>query len=144
MIGIVVTGHGAFASGMVGSFRMIAGNQEHVCELAFEEGENLQAFDDKIRQTVQGAIDKYGQVIVLTDLKGGTPFNHVMLEYSEHPAVKVLAGTNLSMLLEGAMSALGSDDLEGIVQKMVTIGRESVQDCALSSESDDTENGEGI
>ena len=48
MIGLVVTGHGLFAEGMHSSAKMIAGENELVKYVCFEEGMNTEQLSDKL------------------------------------------------------------------------------------------------
>ena len=95
---VLVTGHGGFALGMAAASRMIVGDQELIDWLPFEEGTNLSDYQAQITASVE----TYGEegLLILTDFKGGTPFNVSMLLSQGHPQVAVLAGTNLAMILE--------------------------------------------
>ena len=48
MIGIVVTGHGLFAEGMHSSAKMIAGENENIKYVCFEDGMGLEELADKL------------------------------------------------------------------------------------------------
>ena len=74
---VLVTGHGGFASGMAAASRMIVGDQELIDWLPFEEGTNLSDYQAQIAARVE----RHGEegLLILTDFKGGTPFNVSML-----------------------------------------------------------------
>ena len=48
MIGIVVTGHGLFAEGMHSSAKMIAGENENIKYVCFEDGMGLEELGEKL------------------------------------------------------------------------------------------------
>ena len=73
MIGLVVTGHGHFADGIHTSAQMIAGENEYVRYINFEEGMT----PEQLAQKFNAAFDEFRTcdgVVVLSDLPGGSPF----------------------------------------------------------------------
>ena len=73
MIGLVVTGHGHFADGIHTSAQMIAGENEYVRYINFEEGMSPEQLAEKFN----AAFDEFRTcdgVVVLSDLPGGSPF----------------------------------------------------------------------
>ena len=51
MIGIIITGHGRFASGMKSALEVIAGECENVKTVDFEQGCSVQHFEEKMRES---------------------------------------------------------------------------------------------
>ena len=98
MIGIVVTGHGDFADGIYKSFEMIAGHADNVSIVRFEDGMDLNEFHHQLNEVFTKYSNQYKGVLVLTDLLGGTPFNTSMVISQEFEKVRVLTGTNLSIV----------------------------------------------
>ena len=73
MIGLVVTGHGHFADGIHTSAQMIAGENEYVRYINFEEGMS----PEQLAVKFNAAFDEFRTcdgVVVLSDLPGGSPF----------------------------------------------------------------------
>ena len=103
MIGLVVTGHGQFAEGMHSSARMIAGENEHVKYVCFEEGMGLEELAEKLTAAYASLSDCDG-IVVLSDLPGGSPFKTAVECAVACPdkKIEVLAGTNLPMLITAA------------------------------------------
>ena len=69
MIGLVVTGHGHFADGIHTSAQMIAGENEYVRYINFEEGMTPEQLAEKFN----AAFDEFRTcdgVVVLSDLPG--------------------------------------------------------------------------
>ena len=99
MIGLIVTGHGKFASGFEGSLNLLAGAQEGVVFVDFD-GESGEALKEKLAE-VMDSMKEYAGVLVLADLPGGTPYNksvELKLERADQ-TIEVMAGTNLPLLL---------------------------------------------
>ena len=121
---VLVTGHGGFASGMAAASRMIVGDQELIDWLPFEEGTNLSDYQAQITASVE----TYGEegLLILTDFKGGTPFNVSMLLSQGYPQVAVLAGTNLAMILEAIDQASTASSVTDLADHLVVIGRQGL------------------
>ena len=121
---VLVTGHGGFALGMADASRMIVGDQELIDWLPFEEGTNLSDYQAQITASVE----TYGEegLLILTDFKGGTPFNVSMLLSQGHPQVAVLAGTNLAMILEAIDQAPTASSVTDLADHLVVIGRQGL------------------
>lgn len=121
---VLVTGHGGFALGMAAASRMIVGDQELIDWLPFEEGTNLSDYQAQITASVE----TYGEegLLILTDFKGGTPFNVSMLLSQGYPQVAVLAGTNLAMILEAIDQASTASSVTDLADHLVVIGRQGL------------------
>ena len=121
---VLVTGHGGFATGMVAASRMIVGDQELINWLPFEEGTNLSDYQAQIAASVE----RHGEegLLLLTDFKGGTPFNVSMLLSQGYPQVAVLAGTNLAMILEAIDQASTASSVTDLADHLVVIGRQGL------------------
>jgi len=104
MVSLIITGHGNFATGLYSSMKLIAGDQEEVIAVDFECGQG----SEDIKNNIKNAIDtlKSDNILILTDLAGGSPFNVCALlsEENKDKTIKVISGTNLPMLLEVALS----------------------------------------
>lgn len=86
MIGLVVTGHGHFADGIHTSAQMIAGENEYVRYINFEEGMTPEQLAEKFN----AAFDEFRTcdgVVVLSDLPGGSPFK-LQLSASTHAPIR--------------------------------------------------------
>ena len=83
MIGLVVTGHGHFTDGIHTSAQMIAGENDYVRYINFEEGMTPEQLAEKFN----AAFDEFKScdgVVVLSDLPGGSPFK-TMLDMEDDP-----------------------------------------------------------
>ena len=110
MIGLVVTGHGHFADGIHTSAQMIAGENDYVRYINFEEGMTPEQLAEKFN----AAFDEFKScdgVVVLSDLPGGSPFKTaVECKYARpEQKIEVIAGTNLPMIVT-AVTMLDMED----------------------------------
>lgn len=133
MIKLVVVAHGHFATGAASALELIAGKQEEVAFIDFSEGMSAQTVKEKI---VAELVDQ-SEVLVLSDLLGGTPFKvstEMMAEFNGK--MNVLSGLNLAMLIEAAFARnmLSFDEL---VDKLVTTAKDGVVDARSLFDTDD-------
>lgn len=141
MIGLVVTGHGNFGTGITSSINLIAGKQENYEAVDFdgdgtEKLENdLKAAFDKLSQTCDG-------IIVFSDLAGGSPFKTAVVLSQSYKNVKVISGSNLPMLCEIAVSRGFIDDINMLVETALRVGKDGVQEFAIPDFSNAPQEGE--
>ncbi|WP_044642755.1 PTS galactosamine/N-acetylgalactosamine transporter subunit IIA [Risungbinella massiliensis] len=125
MNGIIVTGHGHFATGLGSSLKLIAGEQLNIKFVDFVAEDSTEQLREKILQERLALKDCDG-VLVLCDLVGGSPFQTAVLLSNEDPKIKVVGGTNLAMLVELALWK-ETKTLEELTSLAVSIGKDAVQ-----------------
>lgn len=125
MIGLIVSGHLNFASGMASAVKAIAGEQQDIVFIDFVESISPDELEKQMRQAIESMDCQ--QYLFLTDLPGGTPCNRAMAIMMQNPAVEVLAGVNLPMIVNAAFEREGCSTLE-LVQTLREIGHDSIQD----------------
>lgn len=66
MTGIIITGHGYFAQGIMSAARLIAGDAEMISEVNFPEGMDI----NELRENMETAIRDMStsQILILTDI----------------------------------------------------------------------------
>lgn len=125
MIGLIVTGHGNFGSGIRSSIELIAGPQEDYIAVDFD-GEGT----EKLENDLKSAIDRLSHcegIIIFSDLAGGSPFKTAVLLTMDNPKIKVISGTNLPMLCEIALSRMANNDIENLVSQALEVGKDGVK-----------------
>ncbi|CQR47131.1 PTS system mannose-specific EIIAB component [Paraliobacillus sp. PM-2] len=140
MIGIVICGHGQFASGIYSSIQLIAGEQEHMKAIDFKEGMNVSQLKNELGLAI-AEVEQGDGVVVFTDIPGGTPFNQSVILSIERKNVKVISGVNLPSLLDGMFSReLGLDQF---VTQAIRAGEDGLQHYQ-SKEKQKVEREDGI
>ena len=121
MIGILVVTHGAVARELVNALEMIVGEQERVEALSIDWEVDV----DVAKGHIGKAIAQCGKknVLVLTDMFGGTPTNLVLPFAGED--VEVVTGVNLPMLIKACQ--IRTKPLTEVARIVCAQGRESVQ-----------------
>lgn len=99
MIAVILSGHGAFASGMAQAVHQVIGEQPQFRFIDFPEQMTTPQLDVAMRQTMD-EIDTGDGIVFLTDLLGGTPFRIASLLSLEREDIEVVTGTNMQMAAE--------------------------------------------
>lgn len=125
----IVTGHGKFATGIQGALELLAGPQANMVFIDFTEGMTDGQLADQLKAAISDS-----PTLVFTDLIGGTPYSEASKIAFDRHHVAVVAGCNLSSLLESLFSDYSS--LLDYAQSFVDITNKTVQklDLTISSQ----------
>ncbi len=144
MIGLVVTGHGQFAEGMHSSARMIAGENENIKYVCFEEGMSLEELAEKLNAAYAELAGCEG-IVVLSDLPGGSPFKTaVECAVASGKQIEVLAGTNLPMLITAATMIAFESDPKALADEVMFEGKDNIVRFELTAPAAQDEEEDGI
>src|SRR6186997_1110704 len=104
-LGVVVVTHGQLATELVNSAEMIVGDLPHFAAVAIGWHDDVDQAREEIGRAIErvrlvaGAEDgRPADVLVLSDMFGGTPANLAVTFVDAH--VEVVTGVNLPMLLK--------------------------------------------
>lgn len=126
MIGIIVSGHICYALGMCSAVEALAGKHRGIRFIDFTGSLTTDELQSKFAKAISD-IDQGDGVLVLTDLPGGTPCNRAVAEMVGDRNVKVISGTNLSMIIH-ACQVRKDKSLAALAKSVVAIGRSSIID----------------
>jgi mannose PTS system EIIA component len=101
VITVVFASHGRLAEAVLQTVETIAGRQPHVAALGLLPGVEPHEFEAGLA----GLLAAGSPVLVLCDLRYGTPYNVAMRLSANRGDVRVLSGLSLPMALEAALSA---------------------------------------
>lgn len=127
MIGIIISGHGTFATGISSAVELLTGHQDFIIPVDFREEHS----EEQLKENLKAAFDRlqdYEQVLVLCDILGGSPFkNAVMLSIGDE-RIKVLYGTNLGMTVELAMRCMMGQipEADTLADEIIEIGKTQI------------------
>lgn len=96
----ILASHGKFAISALETLEMIAGKQDKMIALGLEYGEGLDEFVQKY-ETILASMPEC-QVVILTDIYGGTPANAATQLLFDHNNIQIFSGFNIPLLLEVA------------------------------------------
>ncbi|MBW5389557.1 PTS sugar transporter subunit IIA [Brachyspira hampsonii] len=120
---LILMGHGNLASTFIESAKMILGN------LSDYDVINLQADNtfDHIENQLKELLEKYknNQVLIMTDLYGGTPFNIASRFYRKNDNICLISGMNLDMVLEYFSSDLDYN-MKKFIDEIISVSKDSI------------------
>ena len=125
MIEIIMVSHGDYAEAMLESAQLIAGRQDHIRVFGLHPGDSV----DELREKISGAIaeaEKNGEVLVLTDMFSGSPFNAVA-SLMKRCSFRHITGINLPILLEILMDR-DSGDVDEICGNVLEKAKDTIVD----------------
>lgn len=121
MFAIVIVGHGEFSTGLKNAAEMILGEQENMVAVPLLPTDSPESYLEKLKE----ATEPYDDLVILADLKGGTPANLANYIVREKNC-KCIAGINLPTLLEIMGSRLTGMDIDKAVSVALEAGREGI------------------
>ena len=133
MTGIVVTGHGQYAEGVMSAIRLVAGAPEQVQVVNFTEGEGVEELKSHIIQAINAL--ESGDVLLMTGILGGSPFN-VAVQLLAEPVgrnLKVVAGANMASIVQ-AVFMRGNVPFEQLPAEVIQAGKEGIVDVSAMME----------
>lgn len=102
MIHILLISHGEMCKGLLNTIEMVVGQQEGLTTLSLVPGEEPKAYRKRLEAEIVQYETKEG-VLILADIKGGTPFNSAVY-LGKIYKVGIVTGINLpvaiSLILE--------------------------------------------
>lgn len=143
MIGLIITGHGNFATGLTSSMNLIGGEQANYEAVDFLAEYSTEDLDRELRKAMDNLKDCEG-IIVMSDLPGGSPFKTAVIAGQDYNNVKVIAGTNLPMIVEIAMARTMIEDLDMLVDMALNTGKDQIVKFEMKKPTAPTADEDGI
>lgn len=140
---ILIVTHGELAAVFKDAAEVIFGEVKGIATIGLHSGESVEAFGEKIYETLAG-YDENESVLIFADLLSASPYNQSVLSVNKLDAkraenVRLIAGASLPMVLEGINQQLLGSDLEAAVNELknYTISDDYVWKKSVVEESDD-------
>lgn len=122
----VIISHAYMSRGVCSSIQLIAGEQTKIdCICGYVDG-NMD-MDRVIRERIDSA-DKDCEVVIFTDLFGGSVNNAVLRVADGMENVHVIAGMNLALIL-GILLAPEDGDIADVIRETIEEAREGIVYC---------------
>ncbi len=120
---ILLVTHGRFGEELMNSAKMIIGEVDNIKAISLLPTHGHEEF----KKIVEDQLKELGSnVLVLTDILGGTPSNIVAI-LSRENSIAALSGVNLNMLIEAAINA-ENYDCKQLCKTVKDTGKDSIQD----------------
>ena len=133
MTGLVVTGHGQYAQGVMSAIELVAGVPEQVQVVNFVKGEGIEELKSHMVQAIRDL--ESDDVLLMTDILGGSPFN-VAVQLLAEPVgknLKVVAGANMASVVQ-AVFMRENVPFEQLPGQVIQAGREGIGDVSAMME----------
>ena len=126
MYKIIVFTHGTLSKGLLETSALILGEQPEIEVFSVELGCDLLDLKESVCKSLEKAEEEEKEVLVLTDLMYGTPFN-TMVELQKKYKFYHITGVNLPMFLE-AMNCRDTGTLKEVVEDIIDVAKNGVVD----------------
>ena len=130
---MVLTSHGSFCEGILDSYRMIAGDSKNIYTISLTDS-GIKDYSERLNKLL--ADFKSEEILILTDIKGGTPYNEAYKYYlSNVEKVKVVSGMNLPMVIEAGLN-LSVCTINDLFKLAIENGRDGIEGIIDSASND--------
>lgn len=137
-IRVVLVSHGEQSKGMLNTVQMLLGPQENIAAYSLYPEESVSDLEAKLEKE----IEEYGaeNIIFLTELKHGSPFN-VVVGLTRNYDLYHISGTNLAMLMTVLLERdFDGATCEGLCESAINAAKDSYVDVRkMLMESDEEE-----
>ena len=120
--GVIVT-HGNLAGELLAAAEMIVGPVSHIAAVSIGWHDDVDVARDEVQRAIT-RVSKGGEVLLLTDMFGGTPTNSASM-FLEEGVVEVITGVNLPMVIKLATDA-GQESLAEVARRICDQGRQGI------------------
>lgn len=127
MIGMIVTGHGSFATGLTSGLKLLAGEMEHYEAVDFEPEDSIDQLTAKLKNALEHLSD-CEEIAVFADLTGGSPFNvaaRLKMAGTACP-LEVCGGANLPVVLQAYLSRSMYDNVKSFMDSSLEEGKKQM------------------
>ena len=97
MVTTLIVTHGRMAQELLDAAQMIVGDMPRFVAVSLDWDDSVEAVTEKTRRALE-TVDPADEVLILTDMYGGTPFN-VAAGFFEPGRIEVVTGVNLPMVV---------------------------------------------
>ncbi|MCR4951705.1 MAG: PTS sugar transporter subunit IIA [Solobacterium sp.] len=102
MIGMIVTGHGSFGTGMASAVKLLAGIPEKFMAVDFRQEDSADDLEMNLKHAVREIGNESG-ILILCDLVNDTPYRtavELKEKLAEEYRIEIVGGVNLGMLVQ--------------------------------------------
>lgn len=132
---LILMSHGRMAEETLASTQMIVGELADAAIVSMTAEDGLSGTQAKLAAILKEAGN--APTLVLADLKGGTPCNVAMMAMGTYPQLRVVAGLNLAMAIEAAVSPV--ENVDELAAYLTQIGQSAVTTIDLPELTDEEE-----
>lgn len=109
-----------FPEGCVSSLNMLTGSIEQVKAVCLNSADSSEAFLERLTGAVK-EVDTGDGVLIITDVKGGTPCKCAAALVSDE--IRLIAGANIPLMLEAVMGRDEASSVKEFAGELLEIGK---------------------
>lgn len=134
--GVIIAAHGEFAKGLKSGLDLVVGQMSNLRVVNFIEGDTYDTIDKALNEAYDDLKDSKN-ILIITDLKGGTPFNRSVSLFNDKDNVRVLSGLNFALTYQALVSE--EEDIDIYLNEVIETGKESIDYFAILAKEEDDE-----
>lgn len=123
MINILLVTHGDYGKELLNSSEIIIGKIEDAETISFQLGESFEILSKNVEDAIE-RLSKNDDLIVFTDMYGGSPFNAVSKAMKNRNFYHI-TGINFPLFIDIAVNR-NSYSMEEIAEKIIKNGKKSI------------------
>ena len=122
MTGLIIATHGDLAASALEAAELLVGEQEQVETIGFRPGDSLELLLERFTQAIK-RLEECEEILVLTDIKGGSPCNAATVMKAKNPKLRVVAGLSIPLLAQFFESKANGETLADSIDELIEIGK---------------------
>ena len=130
MTGLIIATHGDLAASALEAAELLVGEQEQVETIGFPPGDSLELLLERFTQAIK-RLEECEEILVLTDIKGGSPCNAATVMKAKNPKLRVVAGLSIPLLAQFFESKANGETLADSIDELIEIGKFSIREITL-------------
>ena len=130
MTGLIIATHGDLAASALEAAELLVGDQEQVETIGFRPGDSLELLLERFTQAIK-RLEECEEILVLTDIKGGSPCNAATVMKAKNPKLRVVAGLSIPLLAQFFESNANGETLADSIDQLIEIGKFSIREITL-------------
>lgn len=130
MTGLIIATHGDLAASALEAAELLVGEQEQVKTIGFRPGDSLELLLERFTQAIK-RLEECEEILVLTDIKGGSPCNAATVMKAKNPKLRVVAGLSIPLLAQFFESKANGETLADSIDELIEIGKFSIREITL-------------
>lgn len=130
MTGLIIATHGDLAASALEAAELLVGEQEQVETIGFRPGDSLELLLERFTQAIK-RLEECEEILVLTDIKGGSPCNAATVMKAKNPKLRVVTGLSIPLLAQFFESKANGETLADSIDELIEIGKFSIREITL-------------
>ncbi|WP_304332174.1 PTS sugar transporter subunit IIA [Brachyspira innocens] len=120
---LILMSHGNLASALIESTKMILGDLSDYDIVSMQVDDTFNDVEEKLISVLNKHKDK--NILIMTDIYGGTPFNIASKFYRKNDNICLISGVNLDMVIEYFSSDM-HDNTKKLIDELISVSKDSI------------------